>query len=557
MRKNKFSPFFYFLLISLAIILSFDLFATVYIKEGAYSVPSPLFGLELDPNWNVSKEDGKIIFSGSEAGFARIPMERVGEIKIKEDLKKQILPSVVEKIEKVEFRMNMEGGGVILNLEAVKHKGGYRRYLINFYQNGVDITKREGENVLLHKTFPLNLSFGQWYKVKAWIENRTIYLKVNNFTQVRFYDPNPYRINSISFETWEGSKAKISDIKIEVKKKEFFKLLYDDFAVFGRVCGCLFFFLAIFFLLFKVNPRYATWFFLGCSAALLAERPTLWFSQQVFNEEFLIGFSLYTFPFLIISSYLLRKEFRDFYSLLLGGLITHLLIDFSLNVVRMNIVGLSLMIFVGPLLLIDKYISKKPIITFQKRIYDIFTDRRKFYLLLFFVFIIYLGYSEMGLAVSPLPFYLSVVALFAEFTLLYLMFSFLSDSPITSLSIIEILPSRKEWKILTASFLPIYFSFLAFFVWKVSKLLPLSTIIALMAINLLAIPFLIILLKRCKKKRMKTMNIELKKYVNRKHLLIFLCLASFPFFFLIPVSAALGIVTTLIVLFFIIVDILR
>jgi len=357
MKKNKFSPFLYFLLISVSIILSFDLFATVYVKEEVYSIPSPLFGLELDPNWNVSKENGKIIFSGSEVGFVRISLERVGEIKIKEDLKKQILPSVVEKIEKVEFRMNMEKGGVILNLEAVEHKGGYRRYLVNFYQNGVDITKRESENVLLHETFPLNLSFNRWYKVEAWTENKTIYLKVDNFTQVSFYDPNPYRINSISFETWEGSKAKISDINIEVKKKEFFKLMYEDLTVLGRICGYLFFFLAILFLLLKVNARYATWFFLGCSAAFLAERPTLWFSQQVFDEGFLIGFSLYTFPFLIISSYLLRKGFRDFYSLLLGGLITHLLIDFSLNVVRMNIVGLSLMIFVGPLLLIDKYIS--------------------------------------------------------------------------------------------------------------------------------------------------------------------------------------------------------
>ena len=305
-----------------------------------------------------------------------------------------------------------------------------------------------------------------------------------------------------------------------------------DFTVLGRICGYLFFFLAILFLLLRINTRYATWFFLGCLAAFTAERATLPFSQQLFSEGLLIGFSLYTFPFLIISSYLLRKGFRDFYSLLLGGLITHLLIDFSLNVVRMNIVGLSLMIFVGPLLLIDKYISKKPIITFQKRIYDIFTDRRKFYLLLFFVFIIYWGYSEMGLAVSPLPFYLSVIALFAEFTLLYLMFSFLSDSPITSLSITEVLPSRKEWKILTASFLPIYFSFLAFFVWKVSKLLPLSTIIALMGMNLLAIPFLIILLKKCKKKCMETMNIELRKYVNKKYLIIFLCLA-----FLFPSSS--------------------
>ncbi len=333
--------------------------------------------------------------------------------------------------------------------------------------------------------------------------------------------------------------------------------MYEDLTVLGRICGYLFFFLAILFLLLKVNARYATWFFLGCSAAFLAERPTLWFSQQVFDEGFLIGFSLYTFPFLIISSYLLRKGFRDFYSLLLGGLITHLLIDFSLNVVRMNIVGLSLMIFVGPLLLIDKYISKKPIITFQKRIYDIFTNRRNFYLLLFFVFIIYLGYSEMGLAVSPLPFYLSVIALFAEFTLLYLMFSFLSDSPITSLSISEILPNKREWKILTASFLPIYFLILGFLVWKVSKLLPLSTIIVLMGMNLLAVPFLIILLKRCKKKHMETVNIELKKYVNKKHLLIFLCLASLPLFFLAPVSATLGVLTTLIVLFFVLADILR
>ncbi len=213
MKKNKFSPFLYFLLISVSIILSFDLFATVYVKEEVYSIPSPLFGLELDPNWNVSKENGKIIFSGSEVGFVRISLERVGEIKIKEDLKKQILPSVVEKIEKVEFRMNMEKGGVILNLEAVEHKGGYRRYLVNFYQNGVDITKRESENVLLHETFPLNLSFNRWYKVEAWTENKTIYLKVDNFTQVSFYDPNPYRINSISFETWEGSKAKISEHK--------------------------------------------------------------------------------------------------------------------------------------------------------------------------------------------------------------------------------------------------------------------------------------------------------------------------------------------------------
>ncbi|OYT42524.1 MAG: hypothetical protein B6U78_00990 [Candidatus Aenigmarchaeota archaeon ex4484_224] len=555
MKKNKFLPFLYFLLISVAIILSFNLFTISYIKK-TYSIPSPLFELELDPNWNISRENGETVFSGSGVGFARIPLERVGEIKIKEDLKKQIFPSVIEKIKKIEFRMKVEKGGMNLNLESIGHEGIYRRYLVNFYQN-VDITKREGENVLLHKTFPLNLSFDRWYKVKVWVENRTIYLKVNNFTRVSFYDPNPYRINRISFETWEGSKAKISDIKVEVKKKEIFKLMYEDLTVLGRICGYLFFFLAIFFLLFKVNARYATWFFLGCLAALAAERPTLPFSQQLFSEGFLIGFSLYTFPFLIISSYLLRKGFRDFYSLLLGGLITHLLIDFSLNVVRMNIVGLSLMIFVGPLLLIDKYISKRPIITFQKRIYDIFTNRRKFYLLLFFVFIIYWGYSEMGLAISPLPFYLSVIALFAEFTLLYLMFSFLSDSPITSLSISEILPNRKEWKILTASFLPIYFLILAFFVWKVSEDLPLSTIIALMGINLLAIPFLIILLKRCKKKHMKTVNIELKKYANRKHFLIFLCLASLPFFFLAPVSAALGILTTLIVLFFVLVDILR
>jgi len=163
----------------------------------------------------------------------------------------------------------------------------------------------------------------------------------------------------------------------------------------------------------------------------------------------------------------------------------------------------------------------------------------------------------MGLAVSPLPFYLSVIALFAEFTLLYLMFSFLSDSPITSLSISEILPNKREWKILTASFLPIYFLILGFLVWKVSKLLPLSTIIVLMGMNLLAVPFLIILLKRCKKKHMETVNIELKKYVNKKHLLIFLCLASLPLFFLAPVSATLGVLTTLIVLFFVLADILR
>ncbi len=123
------------------------------------------------------------------------------EIKIKENLKKQVFPSVIEKIEKVESRTNMEKGGIILNLESIGCEGGYRRYLINFYQNGVNITKRESENILLHKTFPLNLSFGRWHKVKAWIENKTIYLKVNNFTLVSFSDLNLYRINSISFET--------------------------------------------------------------------------------------------------------------------------------------------------------------------------------------------------------------------------------------------------------------------------------------------------------------------------------------------------------------------
>ena len=557
MRKNKFSAFIYFLLVSVTIIFSFNLFTTLCVEK-THSLPSSLFKLELDPNWNVSKENGRTIFSGSGVGFARVSMERVGEIEIKEDLKKQILPSVVEEIEMVEFRVNVEKGGVNLNLEDIGREGIHRRYLVNFYQKGVDITKREGENVLLHKTYPLNLSFDRWYKVKAWVEDGTIYLRVNNFTPISFYDPNPYRITSISFETWEGSKVEISDIKTEVKKKEFFELICEDFAVLGRICGYLFFFLTIFFLLFRINARYATWFFLGCLAAFTAERATLPFSQQIFNEGLLIGFTLYTFPFLIISSYVLRKGFRDFYSLLLSGLITHLLIDFSLNVVRMNIVGLSFMIFVGPLLLIDKYISKKPIITFQKTIYDIFTHRTKFYLLLFVALTIYLGYSEMGLAVSHLPFYLSVIALFAEFTLLYLMFSFLSDSPITSLSIDEILPNKKEWKILTASFLPVYFSILGFLIWRASEQhLPLSTILALMAINLLSLPFLIILLKRCKKKCMQTMNIELKKYVNRKHLLIFLCLASFPLFFLIPVAIALGILTTLIVLCFVSIDILR
>ena len=561
MKKNKFSPFLYFLLISVAIILSFDLFTIPYIKE-THSISSPLFGLELDPNWNVSKENGKIILSGSELGYATISMKKIEEIRIKEDLKKQILPSVVEKIEKVEFRMNPKKGGVNLNLENIGSEGIHRMYTVNFHRNGVDIMKSENENVLLHKTYPFKLSFGKWYEVKTWIENRTIYLKVNNFT-LSFYDPDLYPITRISFQTWEGSSAKVSDIKIGVKKKEITRLLREDFTVLGRICCYLFFLLGIFLLFFKINARYAAWFFLGCLATFIRERPTLWFSQQTFTGDILLP---YTIPFLIVSSYILRKGYRDFYSLLLGGIITNSLIAFgggyelvaSGVIERIDIIGASLMIFVAPLLLIDKYISKKPVITFQERIYEILTDKTKFYLLLFLILLIFLGYSEIGLAVSPLPFYLSVIALIAEFTLLYLMFSFLSDSTITSLSISEILPNRKEWKILAVTLFPIYFLLLAFFVWReVLTFVPLSIVILSILITLLPLPFWIILLKKCKKKHMKTVNIELKRYVNKKVLLIFLCLNSLPLFFLVPISMALRIVMTVIVLFFLLVDVLK
>ena len=553
MKKNKFSSFLYFLLISVGIILFFNLFTILYIEE-IHSIPSPLFGLELDPNWNVSKENGKIILSGSELGYATISMKKIEEIRIKEDLKKQILPSVVEKIEKVEFRMNPKKGGVNLNLEDIGSEGIHRMYTVNFHQNGVDIMKSENENVLLHKTYPFKLSFGKWYEVKTWIENRTIYLKVNNFT-LSFYDPDLYPITRISFQTWEGSSAKVSDIKIGVKKKEITRLLREDFTVLGRICCYLFFLLGIFLLFFKINARYAAWFFLGCLATFIRERPTLWFSQQTFTGDILLP---YTIPFLIVSSYILRKGYRDFYSLLLSGIITNSFIALGASgVERIDIIGASLMIFVAPLLLIDKYISKKPILTFQKRIYDILTHKTKFYLLLFFIFLIFLGYSEIGLAVSPLPFYLSVIALLAEFTLLYLMFSFLSDSPITSLSLSEILPNEKEWKILATTLLPIHFLILTYLTWRVLTSVPISIGIASILITLLPLPFWIILLKKCKKKSMKTMNIELKRYTNKKYLLIFLCLNSLPLFFLVPISMALRVVMTGIVLFFLLVDVLK
>ncbi len=137
----------------------------------------------------------------------------------------------------------------------------------------------------------------------------------------------------------------------------------------------------------------------------------------------------------------------------------------------------------------------------------------------------------MSLVVSFLPFYLSVIAFIAEFTLLYLMFSFLSDSQITSLSISEILPDRKEWKILVVIYSPIHFLILIHLALGALALVPLSTVILMIAIYLLllSIPFLIILLKKCKKKCMETMNIELRKYVNKKYLIIFLCLAFLSF----------------------------
>jgi len=82
MGKNGFSALVYFLLVSVVIIFFFDLFASIYVRE-TYSIPSHPFRLELNPNWNVSEENGKIILSGSGSGLARVSMEKVGKIKIK------------------------------------------------------------------------------------------------------------------------------------------------------------------------------------------------------------------------------------------------------------------------------------------------------------------------------------------------------------------------------------------------------------------------------------------------------------------------------------------
>jgi len=547
MRKG----FFFFLLLSCAFLSLFDCLVFVHVKE-FYHVS--LEEMMLDPNWKVIEEGGKGILLGEGEGFARI-FPPVWEMRIKEGLRKRLIPDIFSGVKMVSFEMKIEEGGLNLNFRE-STRGAHQRYVLGFHENGIDISKVRDEEVLLRQSVPVNLSIGRWYEVEASMEEGILTVKLDNMTLINFRDPDPLHGDSVSFETWEGTRAKVSDAEVLFEKKDVVQLMTQDLLTLGRICAYILFFLSITFLLSKINYRYAVWFFLGCLALFVRERPTLWFSQQMLSEGFLIAFSLYTFPLLIVSSYVLRKGFFDLYSLILAGLVTNCLINFGApGVETIDVLGGALMIFVVPLLVIDKYLLERSIITFQKRVSSLFKSKLKFSLFLLITFLIFIGYSEMGLAVSPLPFHLSVVAFIGEFVTLYTIFSLLR--PRATGTLVEMLPDEKEWKALTLFYVPTYILTLAYLILKITDVVSLSFIVLATCMTILPAPLWIVLLKRNASKKQEVEEVDLKDYVSRRHLLLFLFLTSLPLFFLIPVSMFLRVLVMVLSLAVMIVDIIK
>ena len=161
----------------------------------------------------------------------------------------------------------------------------------------------------------------------------------------------------------------------------------------------------------------------------------------------------------------------------------------------------------------------------------------------------------MGLAVSPLPFHLSVVAFIGEFVTLYTMFSLLRSRATGTL--VEMLPDEKEWKALTLFYVPTYILTLAYLILKVTDVASLSFIVLVTCMTILPAPLWIVLLKRNASKKQEVEEVDLKDYVSRRHLLLFLFLTSLPLFFLIPVSMFLRVLVMVLSLAVMIVDIIK
>lgn len=93
------------------------------------------------------------------------------------------------------------------------------------------------------------------------------------------------------------------------------------------------FYIVLFYLiatvLLKINERVAVLFILGLFSLFFVERSTLWFARKL-DEGFLVALILYTFPLIFFSSYLLKEKDINLYTLILGCLVCHRLVDLGI-----------------------------------------------------------------------------------------------------------------------------------------------------------------------------------------------------------------------------------